>query len=44
MSANQAALAHTLGCDYGQGFLFSPAIRSVEVPALLRAAPYLWQH
>jgi EAL domain-containing protein (putative c-di-GMP-specific phosphodiesterase class I) len=43
MSANQAALAHTLGCEYGQGFLFSPAIRAVEVPALLRAAPYLWQ-
>jgi EAL domain-containing protein (putative c-di-GMP-specific phosphodiesterase class I) len=40
-TAEQAALAHTLGCDYGQGFLFSPAVPAVEVPALLRAAPYL---
>jgi EAL domain-containing protein (putative c-di-GMP-specific phosphodiesterase class I) len=39
-SANQAALAHTLGCDYGQGFLFSPAVPAAEVPELLRAAPY----
>ena len=40
-AAHQAALAHTLGCDYGQGFLFSPAVPAAEVPALLRAAPYL---
>jgi EAL domain-containing protein (putative c-di-GMP-specific phosphodiesterase class I) len=40
-SAHQAALAHTLGCDYGQGFLFSPAVPAAEVSALLRAAPYL---
>jgi EAL domain-containing protein (putative c-di-GMP-specific phosphodiesterase class I) len=43
-TARQALLAHLLGCHYGQGFLFSPAVRAVEVPALLRAAPYLWQH
>jgi EAL domain-containing protein (putative c-di-GMP-specific phosphodiesterase class I) len=42
-TAHQALLAHLLGCHYGQGFLFSPAIRAVEVPALLRAAPYLGQ-
>jgi EAL domain-containing protein (putative c-di-GMP-specific phosphodiesterase class I) len=41
MSANQATLARTLGCDYGQGFLFSPAVPAAEVPELLRAAPYL---
>jgi EAL domain-containing protein (putative c-di-GMP-specific phosphodiesterase class I) len=40
-SAHQAALARTLGCDYGQGFLFSPAVPTAEVPALLRAEPYL---
>jgi EAL domain-containing protein (putative c-di-GMP-specific phosphodiesterase class I) len=39
-TAHQAALAHTLGCDYGQGFLFSPAVPAAEVPALLGAAPY----
>jgi EAL domain-containing protein (putative c-di-GMP-specific phosphodiesterase class I) len=40
-TAHQAVLARTLGCDYGQGFLFSPAVPATRVPALLRAAPYL---
>jgi EAL domain-containing protein (putative c-di-GMP-specific phosphodiesterase class I) len=40
-TARQAALARTLGCDYGQGFLFSPPVPALEVPALLRAGPYL---
>jgi EAL domain-containing protein (putative c-di-GMP-specific phosphodiesterase class I) len=40
-AARQVVLAHTLGCDYGQGFLFSPAVPAAEVSALLRAAPYL---
>ena len=42
-TARQALLARLLGCHYGQGFLFSPAVRAVEVPTLLRAGPYLWQ-
>jgi EAL domain-containing protein (putative c-di-GMP-specific phosphodiesterase class I) len=40
-TAHQVALARTMGCHYGQGFLFSPAVPAAEVPALLRAAPYL---
>jgi EAL domain-containing protein (putative c-di-GMP-specific phosphodiesterase class I) len=40
-TARQALLARLLGCHYGQGFLFSPAVRAAEVPELLRAAPYL---
>jgi EAL domain-containing protein (putative c-di-GMP-specific phosphodiesterase class I) len=40
-TARQAALARGLGCDYGQGFLFSPPVPALEVPELLRAVPYL---
>ena len=36
----QAALALKLGCDYGQGFLWSPAVPAGDVPGLLATAPY----
>jgi EAL domain-containing protein (putative c-di-GMP-specific phosphodiesterase class I) len=40
-TVRQATLARSLGCDYGQGFLFSPPVPALDVPALLRAGPYL---
>jgi EAL domain-containing protein (putative c-di-GMP-specific phosphodiesterase class I) len=39
----QARLARELGCDYGQGFLWSPAVPPGDVSALLAAGPYV-QH
>ena len=33
----QLALLHRMGCDYGQGFLFSPAVPRDEFSGMLKA-------
>ncbi|HMA33156.1 MAG TPA: EAL domain-containing protein [Chloroflexia bacterium] len=41
-TAEQRDLLQALGCDYGQGWLFAPALTSPQAAALLALLPDLW--
>jgi EAL domain-containing protein (putative c-di-GMP-specific phosphodiesterase class I) len=38
----QLALLSDLGCEFGQGYLFSPAVRAQELPALRELVLRSW--
>ncbi|MCU1593559.1 MAG: hypothetical protein JWO12_951 [Frankiales bacterium] len=40
-TAEQAAALSSLGCEFGQGFLWSPGVDAVEALELLRANPWV---